>query len=120
MEYFANFGGLTDTTSLPSAPTDVTATTNANGDITVTWGSGPIGVQGGTPSGYRVYVSRDGYGYIGYDEIPGGASSSHTFPASELDDDPYYFKVVAVNSGVSHRAAWSQPRRNRAPAIPRC
>ncbi|MEM8946349.1 MAG: dockerin type I domain-containing protein [Planctomycetota bacterium] len=99
VEYFSNFGGLTDTTSLPSAPVGVDATADANGNITVSWDPGPVGVPGGTPTAYRVYVSRDGYGYLGYDEIAGSGSGSHTFAASELDDDTYYFKVVAVNSG---------------------
>lgn len=99
VEYFSNFGGLADTTSLPSAPVGVTATTDANGDITVSWDPGPTGVQGGTPDAYRVYISRDGYGYLGYDEVAGSGSGSHTFTAAELDDNPYYFKVIAVNSG---------------------
>jgi len=99
IEYFSNHGGLVDTTSLPSTPTGVSAATDTNGDITVSWDPGPTGVQGGTPTGYRIYVSRDGYGYLGYDEVAGAGSGSHTFTAAELDDDLYYFKVVAVNSG---------------------
>lgn len=99
LEYFDNFGGLSTPVSQPSAPIGVSSTAEANGDITVTWDSGPIGVQGGTPSGYRVYVSRDGYGYLGYDEVAGANADSYTFSAAVLDDDPYYFKVVAVNSG---------------------
>lgn len=99
VEYFANFGGLSDTTSLPAAPVGISATTQPNGDITVSWTPGPTGVQGGVPTGYRIYVSRDGYGYLGYDEVAGAGAGSHTFSASELDESPYYFKVVAVNSG---------------------
>ncbi len=99
VEYFSNFGGLADTTSLPSTPTGITATTAANGDVTVSWDAGPVGVLGGTPTAHRIYVSRDGYGYLGYDEVAAAGSGSHTFEAGELDDEPYYFKVVAVNSG---------------------
>ena len=113
VEYFSNFGGLTDTTSVPSAPDHVTASVEPDGDVTVTWEPGPTGVQGGTATGYRVYVSRNGYSYLGYDEVAGAGSRSHTFDAAELDGDPYYFKVVAVNSaGESPRsivAAAQQP-----------
>lgn len=99
VEYFAGFGGLTDTTSLPAAPDRVTAATDSNGDITVSWEAGPTGVLGGIPDGYRVYVSRDGYGYRGYQEVLGAEASSLTFSGLQLDEDPYYFKVVAFNSG---------------------
>lgn len=99
LEYFDAHGGLSTPVSQPSKPIDVTATTNANGDITVSWAPGPTGVQGGTPSGYRIYVSNNGLSYAGYVEASGAGAGSHTFLASELGDDGYYFKVVAVNSG---------------------
>ncbi len=99
IEYFANHAGLADSTSQPSAPTEISATTASNGDITVSWEPGPTGVQGGTPTAYRVYASRDGYGYAGYVEVAGAGAGSYTFDSADLDDDPYYFKVVAVNSG---------------------
>ena len=99
LEYFDNFGGLSSPASQPSAPVDVTATTDLNGDVTVSWSPGPTGVQGGAPTAYRVYVSRDGYGFSGYVEVAGAGAGSHTFCADDLDNDAYYFKVVAVNSG---------------------
>ena len=99
LEYFDNFGGLSSPVSQPSVPVGVTATAAANGDITVSWTPGPTGVQGGTPTAHRVYVSRDGYGYLGYVEVAGAGAGSHTFIAADLDDDTYYFKVVGVNSG---------------------
>lgn len=99
LEYFDNFGGLSSPVSQASAPLDVTATTNPSGDITVSWSPGPTGVPGGTPTAYRVYVSRDGYSFSGYVEVAGAGAGSHTFDADDLDNDAYYFKVVAVNSG---------------------
>jgi hypothetical protein len=99
VEYFANFGGLADTTSVPSSPVGVRAITDAEGNITVSWTPGVIGVQGGTPTSYRVYASNNGYGYAGYVEVAGGGAGSYTFNAADLDDETYYFKVVAVNSG---------------------
>ncbi|MGI9457978.1 MAG: fibronectin type III domain-containing protein [Aeoliella sp.] len=112
LEYFDNFGGLSSPISQPSAPVGVTATADANGDITVSWSPGPTGVQGGTPTGYRVYVSRDGYGFLGYVEESGAGAGSHTFDAIDLDDDTYYFKVVAVNGGgESPRSAVTVARK---------
>ncbi len=99
VEYFDNFGGLSDTTSLPSAPVGVRAITDPAGNITVSWTPGVIGVQGGTPTSYRVYASNDGYGFAGYVEVAGGGAGSYTFNAADLDNETYYFKVVAVNSG---------------------
>ncbi len=99
LEYFDNFGGLSNPTSQPSIPLGVTATTDVSGDITVSWTPGPTGVQGGTPTGHRVYVSRNGYSFSGYVEVAGSGAGSHSFAAADLDDDTYYFKVVAANSG---------------------
>lgn len=102
LEYFDNFGnngGLADITSVPSAPTSVAATTDAEGNITVAWAPGVIGVQGGTPTDYRIYVSRDGHGYVGYVEVAGAGAGSYTFDAVQLGSETLYFKVVAVNTG---------------------
>ena len=115
LEYFDNFGGLSSPVSAPSFPTGVTSTTGANGDMTVSWSPGPTGVQGGTPTAYRVYVSRDGYGFSGYVEVAGAGAGAHTFAADDLDDDAYYFKVVAVNNGgESPRSAVTAARKSAA------
>lgn len=99
LEYFDNFGGLSNPASQPTAPLGISATADANGDITVSWTPGPTGVSGGTPTGYRIYASRNGYSFSGYDEAAGAGAGSHTFDAADLDGDAYYFKVIAVNSG---------------------
>ncbi len=99
LEYFDDFGGLSNPLSQPSVPQGISATTDASGEIPVSWTPGPTGVQGGTPSAYRVYVSRNGYGFSGYVEVAGAGAGSRTFAAADLDSNPYYFKVVAVNSG---------------------
>lgn len=120
IEYFTNHAGLADSTSQPSAPTEVSATTAANGDITVSWDPGPIGVQGGTPTAFRVYASRDGYGYAGYVEVAGAGAGSYTFDSADLDENPYYFKVVAVNSGgESPRSLVVAAQKSTAPAAKR-
>jgi N-acetylmuramoyl-L-alanine amidase len=99
LEYFDNFGGLTSPVSQPAKPINVRAIGSAIGDATVSWQSGPIGVQGGTPTGYRVYISRNGYGFSEYVDVAGAGTTSLVIPAAELDGDAYYFKVAAVNSG---------------------
>lgn len=115
LEYFDNFGGLTSPASQPSAPTNVRAISNANGDITVSWAAGPTGVLGGMPTGFRVYTSRNGLGFGEYVEVAGAGVTSYTFPAAQLDGDAYYFKVVAINSGgESPRSAVAGARRNEA------
>ena len=99
LEYFDNFGGLSNPASQPSVPLGVTATADGSGDITVSWTPGPTGVQGGTPTSHRVYVSRNGYSFSGYVDVAGSGAGSYTFAAADLDDDTYYFKVVAANTG---------------------
>ena len=99
LQYFDNHGGLSTPVSQPSVPVDVAAVAESDGDITVSWSPGVIGVQGGTPTAFRVYVSDNGYSYAGYVEVAGGGAGSYTFDAADLDDSMLYFKVVGVNSG---------------------
>ncbi|MBX3426124.1 MAG: N-acetylmuramoyl-L-alanine amidase [Pirellulales bacterium] len=99
LEYFQNFGNLGTPVSQPSQPVDVRAIGAVDGGIQVSWTPGPTGVLGGTPTAYRVYVSRDGHGYLGYVEVPAGAGNTYAFAAEHLDEAPYYFKVVGVNAG---------------------
>ena len=41
LEYFDNWGGLTSPVSLPAAPTNVRAVSNASGEVTLNWAAGP-------------------------------------------------------------------------------
>ncbi len=54
--------GATGLTFLPDAATDVVATTNGDGTVTLNW-TPPVGsaVHGGTPTGYMVYTSPVSY-----------------------------------------------------------
>jgi hypothetical protein len=99
LEYFDNFGGLTSPVSQPAKPTNVAAVSDASGNVTVSWSAGPTGVQGGAPTGFRVYISQNGYGFGEYVDVAGGGTTSLVIPAAELGGDSHYFKVVAVNSG---------------------
>ena len=98
IEYFAAWGSLADTTSLPTAPISVRAVSNASGQVTVNWAAGlstPASVHGSAPTGYKVYTSTNGYGFD-LAATPAGTSTTLTGldPAT-----PIYIKVTATNSG---------------------
>jgi hypothetical protein len=106
LEYFINWGTNPKpaNVTLPSAPTNVRAVSNSNGQITLNWTAGPSssggynGVNGSPATGFRVYASSDGYGFDGGTLVAGGGTTMATLTG--LDPTlPYYFKVVAVNAG---------------------
>jgi len=107
LEYFDNFGGLTNPVSVPTAPTNVRAASNASGEVTISWSAGsssPASVYGGGATGFRIYASDDGYGFDGGTLIPGGGVTSATLTGYD-PTIPYYFKVVAVNAGGESKAS---------------
>jgi len=115
LEYFTNHGGLVGAVSQPAKPTNVAAVNDASGNVTVSWTAGPTGVEGGAPTGFRVYISQNGYGFGEYVDVAGGGTTSLVIPESELDGDAHYFKVVAVNSGgESPGSALAAARKNGA------
>ncbi len=104
LEYFNNFGGVGTTTTLPSAPINVRAVSNASGEVTISWSAGPTGVHGHAATGYRIYASADGYGFDGGTLVPGGGATSATLSGYD-PNIPYYFKVVAENAGGRSKAS---------------
>ncbi len=102
VEYFATYGSpVAANVSLPTAPANVRAISNAAGAVTVNWAAGPstpASVYGATATGYRVYASVDGYGFDGGTYVAGGGSTSVTLTGYD-PKRPYYFKVVAENAG---------------------
>lgn len=98
LEYFNNFGGVATTTTLPSAPNNVRAVSNAEGAVTVSWAAGPTGVYGHAATGFRIYASVNGYGFDGGTFVAGGGTNSATLTGYD-PTLPYYFKVVAENAG---------------------
>jgi len=101
VRYFNNVdGGATPVTFLPDPVTDTKAQTNGDGTVTVSWDP-PVfsAIGGGTPTGYMVYTSLDGYGFDGGTFVPGGATTSHVMTGLDSANGTHYFKVVAVNSG---------------------
>ena len=103
VEYFNTYGG-TASTAVASAPTNVSAVSNASGQVTISWAAGPSSVGGVTgpygdvATGYRIYASTDGYGFDGGTLIAGGGTTTATLSGYD-PNTPYYFKVVAVNAG---------------------
>jgi hypothetical protein len=98
LEYFNNHGGVSNTTTVPSAPRNVRVASNSSGAVTINWNAGPTGVYGHSATGYRIYTSTDGYGFDGGTVVSGGGTTSATI--SGLDPNvPHYFKVAAMNLG---------------------
>ena len=67
--------------------------------MTISW-TPPVvnSYSGGTPTGYRIYASVNGYGFDGGTLVAGGAITTATLAGYD-PTLPYYFKVVAVNAG---------------------
>ncbi|MCC7476408.1 MAG: fibronectin type III domain-containing protein [Pirellulales bacterium] len=101
LEYFDNYGGLISPASVPTAPANVWVESNAAGQVTIHWAAGPSNpssVFGSAATGFRIYASTDGYGFDGGTLVAGGAATSATLTGYD-PNMPYYFRVVAVNSG---------------------
>ncbi|HRK29910.1 MAG TPA: hypothetical protein PLD59_02440 [Tepidisphaeraceae bacterium] len=102
VQYFANFGGVSNPVNLPDAPANVQATTNAAGDVTLRWTPPAANsVVGDAATGYRIYSSSNGYGFDGGLAVAGGGTIQHTIPASQLPGgaDAIYWRVAATNAG---------------------
>jgi hypothetical protein len=104
LEYFVNFGNVKPANiTLPSAPINFGVVSNASGQVTLSWNAGPTsngvaGVYGNPATGYRIYASTNGYGFDGGTYVAGGGTTSVTLSGYD-PTIPYYFKVVAENSG---------------------
>jgi len=102
LQYFATYGNPVITnTSLPTAPVNVSAVSNASGQVTINWAAGantPATVFGDPATGFKVYASVDGYGFDGGTTVAGGGATSITLAGYD-PNTPYYFKVTATNAG---------------------
>lgn len=118
VQYFKVYGGLSASmVYLPEPPTDLRATTDDSGNVTVSWSAGPSspylsgynplgtddvnstgdnpGPYGQPATSYKVYTSTNGYGFDG--GVPVSAGTSLTF-TSLSTTSPTYFKVTAINA----------------------
>jgi hypothetical protein len=95
IKYMNQFDGL-PLNFPPEPPTNVRAAGAADGAITLRW-STPVSSGGsGTPTGYVIYRSTNGYGF-GNPIITSNVTSQRiTGLASGVD---YYFRVAALNAG---------------------
>lgn len=92
-------GNTTPDIDLPAPVTELRATTGAAGSVTLNWTSPEVNsYAGGTPTGYKVYLSTNGYGFDGGTLVAGGGTTTTTLTGLDTDK-PYYIKVVAVNAG---------------------
>lgn len=80
---------------LPEPPGNVRASAITQG-VRVSWSLPPSG--GGSATGYKVYVSTNGYGFGSPVLVAGGLATSVVLTNLTLDQT-WYFRVVAVNSG---------------------
>lgn len=118
VQYFKAFGSLTNTNYLPEPPADVRATTDASGNVTVSWNAGPSspvmaaydplgtdnvnsttdnpGPYGNPATSYKVYTSVNGRGFDGGVTVTGTTSLTFT---SLSTTTPTYFRVTSVNAG---------------------
>ena len=105
LEYFDAWGGLTNPTTVASAPEIANVVSSASGEVTLSWAAGPSGgVYGAAATGYRIYASVDGYGFDGGTLINGGGTTSITLTGYD-PTIPYYFKIVAVNAGGESKSS---------------
>ncbi|MDB5296367.1 MAG: hypothetical protein JWO31_2350, partial [Phycisphaerales bacterium] len=106
VRYFGEFGGLTNLTMAPVAPTDLRTTTAAGGDVTLAWAAPPTGqANGDAATRYVIYASRNGYGFDVLGTVAGGGTTTYTIPAAQLDGGAYYYKVAAANVGGESAAS---------------
>ena len=100
VKYFrAVDGNTTSAVDLPGVPTGLHVESNASGSVTVSWiPPAANSYLGDAPTGFRIYVSPNGYGFDGGTYVAGGATNSVTLSGYD-PNTPYYFKVVAVNEG---------------------
>lgn len=82
---------------LPEPPWNVHAVASANG-ILISWNIPVAGFSTGTPAGYRVYISTNGYGFGNPVSVAGLNTTNVTLTHLASDKD-YYFCVAATNAG---------------------
>ena len=97
--YFATKDGKTLVLP-PEPPTGLRATQGAGG-IVLAWAPPAAGpAAGGTPSGYRVYLSRDGQAFDAGRDV---TEPLLTLSAEEVGAAPVFARISAVNAGGESR-----------------
>ncbi len=96
VRYMNKYDGLA-LNFLPEPPYDVRAESMGYG-IRVSWAQPVAQAGSGTPAGYVIYRSTDGYGF-GQPVTVAGASASSLVVSNVVAGTDYYFRVAAYNSG---------------------
>jgi hypothetical protein len=79
--------------------TGVRAEANGAGSVKISWLPPVANSQaGGAATEYRIFASKNGYGFDGGTVVAGGASNTAILSGYDASL-PHYFKVVAVNAG---------------------
>lgn len=98
IRYFNQFGG--STLALPPlAPNNIRTSVDRDGNVTVRWDA-PVSstMYGAAPTSYRVFASRDGYGFDG-GATASTATRSLVIPREQVGTGTIYLKVASVNAG---------------------
>ena len=84
----------------PGKVTGIRAETAGSGSVTVSWVPPAANAYNGdAATGYMVYGSTNGYGFDGGTFVAGGRRLLIHSLGLDLNEGPYYFKVVAINAG---------------------
>ncbi|CAN5206708.1 hypothetical protein BH11PLA2_BH11PLA2_44340 [soil metagenome] len=97
VKYFrAVDGNTTSATQIPGVVSAVRAVSNTPGSVTLTWTApASSSVIGSAATSYRIYSSTNGPAFDGGTAVAGTTATLSGYNAAT----PYYFKVVAVNTG---------------------
>lgn len=96
VKYMNEFDGLA-LSFLPEPPYNVRAVAVTNG-VQLTWNFPLAQAGSGTPTGYAVYISTNGYGFGNPVAISSGGTTTATITNLPADAD-FYFRVSAVSAG---------------------
>jgi hypothetical protein len=100
VKFFNSIDGVTSLTMLPGKVAEAWAEVVDSDSVQISWTPPAANsYNGDAPSGYRIYGSTNGYGFDGGTYVAGGGTTTFTMNGLNAAEGPYYFKVVAVNSG---------------------
>lgn len=98
--YVQHLPGFTNGTYLPEPPRDFRVSAEADGTVQLAWNApvfstGTTGLYGHAATGYRIYRSKNGYGFSNGTAVGGTSASLSGFAPGEV----VYLRVAATNAG---------------------
>jgi hypothetical protein len=104
IKYFNQFGGAAMALP-PLAPNNLRTSVDRDGNVTLRWDApAASSLFGAAPTGYRVYASRDGYGFDG-GATTNAATRTLVIPKSQVGTGTIYLKVASTNAGGESEAS---------------